>query len=102
MHSLSFARTRGVREILGLVPSNPRRNTSRKNSASLRSGDKADTCLHFVSALYPLSPEIQEEVDTEWRQGGYMYPLSYYLSSINRRGSDDRKAISVVFDSIPA
>jgi hypothetical protein len=70
-------------EILGLVPSNPRRNTSAKTFESFRRGDKADTCFRFVAALSPLSPEIQEEADTEWRQGGYMYPLSDYLSSIN-------------------
>jgi hypothetical protein len=78
-----FIHTRGVMEIPGLVPSNPRRNTSQNNFEFLRCGDKADACFHFVSALYPLSPEIPGKVDTEWRQAGYMYPLSYYLSSIN-------------------
>jgi hypothetical protein len=95
MHRLIVIGTEALMDILGLeentrvviltfFPSNPRRNTSRKESESSRSGDKADTYFHFVSALYPLSPEIREEVDTEWRQGGYMSPLSNYLSSINR------------------
>jgi hypothetical protein len=83
LHRFFFIATRGVKEILGLVPSNPRHNTSKNNFESPMSGDKADTCFHFVSALSPLSPEIQEEVDTQWRQGRYMSPLSYYLSSIN-------------------
>ena len=50
-------------EIPGLVPSNPRRNTSQKNSESYKSGDKADTCFHFVSALYPLPVGISQIVE---------------------------------------
>jgi hypothetical protein len=34
-------------EILELVPSNSRRNTSIPKIELLQSGDKADTCIHF-------------------------------------------------------
>jgi hypothetical protein len=84
MHRLIGIGTEALRENLGLVPSNPRHNTSIENIELSWSGDKVDTCCRFVSALSPLSPEIPEEVDTEWRQTGYMSPLSNYLSSINR------------------
>ena len=72
-------------EILGIgTHTNPRRNTSKEFFETLPRGDRADTCLRFVSSLSPLNRKNQGKVDTQWRQGGYMSPLSYYLSSINR------------------
>ena len=83
MGSFCWIAKRAQLEILGLVPSNPRRNTSKEIFESLRSGDKVETCIRSVSSLYPLFWENWEEVDTKRRQSGYMSPLSYYLSLIN-------------------
>jgi hypothetical protein len=47
-----FIPTRGVREILGLVPSNPRRNTSETSFEVLRTGNKAATRCCFVAAHF--------------------------------------------------
>ena len=46
--------TRGVMEILGLVPSNPRRNTSKKTFECLRSGSKVVPKRLHGAALEPL------------------------------------------------
>jgi hypothetical protein len=54
MDTLIRIATRGVMEILGLVPSNPRRNTSNQNLELLPSGNIEATCCSFVTALLPL------------------------------------------------
>ncbi len=43
--------TRAKLEILGLVPSNPRRNTSKRTLEVLRSGTKAAPSSHFGATL---------------------------------------------------
>jgi hypothetical protein len=42
---------RAKSEILGLVPSNPRRNTSKQILDVLRRGNKQATCCHFVASF---------------------------------------------------
>jgi hypothetical protein len=77
---------RGVLEILGLEEPgspNPRRNTSKEFFEPPPSGDKAETCIRFVSTLSPLFIVLTREVDTKWRQGGDMSPLLDGLSVIN-------------------
>ncbi len=83
MHRLIWIGTEALKEILGLVPSNPRRNTSGTSFEVLRRGDNVDTCLLFVSSLYPLLGAFSKEADTKWRQRGYMSPLSNHLCSMN-------------------
>jgi hypothetical protein len=86
MHRCTCIAKRGVMEILGSVePSspNPRRNTSKEFFDVLRRGDKVDTCLRFVSSLSPLLGKFSKQVDTKWRQKGYMSPLSNDLSLMN-------------------
>jgi hypothetical protein len=41
-------------EILGLVPSNPRRNTSNRNLECWQIGNIVEIRFHFVSSLFPL------------------------------------------------
>jgi hypothetical protein len=84
LHSFCFALTKGVREILGLVPSNPRRNTSETSFEVLRTGNNAATRCRSVAALLPLLPITANEEATKKQQSGNMLPLSNYLSSINR------------------
>jgi hypothetical protein len=55
MHRLIWIATRGLMEILGLVPSNPRRNTSKQNLECRPIGNIVEICFHFVSSLFPLS-----------------------------------------------
>jgi hypothetical protein len=57
--------TRAKLEILGLVPSNPRRNTSKRILEVLRSGDKVETCLRLVSAFFGLLHEDGYGVETK-------------------------------------
>src|SRR5688500_16774423 len=60
-----------VMEILGSAercPPDPRRNTSNEMFEVLESGDKAETCIHFVSTLSPLFCGRTREVDTKRRQ----------------------------------
>jgi hypothetical protein len=54
MASLFWLPTRGVVEILGLVPSNPRRNTSNKTFEVLLSGSKAAPKWLHGATLEPL------------------------------------------------
>jgi hypothetical protein len=75
-----------VMEILGSGAKDspdPRRNTSKEFFETSPSGDKAETCIRFVSTLSPLLVVFMGEVDTKRRQGGDMSPLSEDLSSIN-------------------
>ena len=44
--------TRAKSEILGLVPSNPRHNTSKENFEVLRRGNKQATCYCFVASFF--------------------------------------------------
>jgi hypothetical protein len=55
MHRLIWIATRGLMEILGLVPSNPRRNTSKQNLECRPRGNIVEIRFHFVSSLFPLS-----------------------------------------------
>ncbi len=62
------SRARSLLEVLGSVEhfsTDPRGNTSKTFFEALRSGDKADTCLHFVSSLSPLFVDFIGEVDTK-------------------------------------
>jgi hypothetical protein len=54
MHRLIRVATRGVMEILELVPSNSRRNTSKQNLELLLGGNIEATCCGLVTALLPL------------------------------------------------
>jgi hypothetical protein len=83
MHRLICIGTEALKEILGLVPSNPRRNTSGTLFEVLRRGDKAETCIRFVSSLYPLLGTSSKKADTKWRQRGSMSSLSNHLCSMN-------------------
>jgi hypothetical protein len=65
MHRLIMIATRGVTEILGLVPSNPRRNTSGSLLEVLRIGNKVATCCCFVAALLPLFRSITNQETTK-------------------------------------
>lgn len=57
--------TRAKLEILGLVPSNPRRNTSKVRLEVLRSGDKVETCLRLVSAFFGFLHKDSYGVETK-------------------------------------
>jgi hypothetical protein len=57
--------TRAKSEILRLVPSNLRHNTSKRILEVLRSGDKVETCLRLVSAFSGLSHKGSYEVETK-------------------------------------
>jgi len=94
---------RGVMEVLGsFEPSslNPRRNTSKSCFEPFRSGDKAETCFRFVSALSPLFVEFVAEVDTKRKRSGNMFPLSNNLSQRKCERYDERQTISVKSDSL--
>jgi hypothetical protein len=51
IHASFRIATRGVMEILGLVPSNPRRNTSKENFECRPIGNIVEICFHFPSYL---------------------------------------------------
>ena len=94
-----------VMDILGLVePSSPDRDAiPRRDPSSPRgSGDKAETCLHFVSALYPLFGAFIPKVETEWKQSGYKQPVRCRLSTttphIKEQICDDRRSARLSFD----
>ena len=73
-------------EILGSAercPPDPRRNTSKGFFETSSSGDKAETCILFVSTLSPLLVVFIGEVDTKRRQGGDVSPLPDDQSLIN-------------------
>jgi hypothetical protein len=65
MDRFCWIATRAKSEILGLVPSNPRHNTSKQILEVLRSGYKVETCLRLVSAFLGLSHKGSYEVETK-------------------------------------
>ena len=86
MPRLIRIRTKVLMEVLGSLERcspDPRRNTSKDFFEASPSGDKAETCIRFVSSLSPLFAVFTQEVDTKRRQGGDMFPLTNDLSSIN-------------------
>ena len=54
MHRLIRVGTEALREILGLVPSNPRRNTSGTLFEVLRRGNIVEIRFRFISSSFPL------------------------------------------------
>jgi hypothetical protein len=74
----------GSSRIRRALLADPRRNTSKDFFETSSSGDKAETCIRFVSSLSPLFVVFIGEVDTKRRQGGDMFPLVDDLTSINR------------------
>jgi hypothetical protein len=87
MPRLIRVRPKNLMEVLGSVERcspDPRRNTSKDFFETSSSGDKAETCIRFVSALSPLFAVLIGEVDTKRRQGGDMFPLIDDLTSFCR------------------
>ncbi len=54
MHRLICIGTEALKEILGLVPSNPRRNTSGTSFEVLRRGNIVEIRFRFISSSFPL------------------------------------------------
>jgi hypothetical protein len=54
MHRLICIGTEALKEILGLVPSNPRRNTSGTLFEVLRRGNIVEIRFRFISCSFPL------------------------------------------------
>ena len=64
MHRLICVGTKALKEILGLVPSNPRRNTSGTLFEVLRRDNNYATRCSFVADLLPQSPGIVNQAAT--------------------------------------
>jgi hypothetical protein len=103
LHACCRLATSANLDILGLVPSNPRHNTSIKSFEVLWSGDKPETCCAFVAADFWRSKISGDKAETccgfvsasfllcccltsfselLWQQCGNMYLLSNSLSSL--------------------
>jgi hypothetical protein len=61
---------RGVMEILELVPSNSRRNTSKKTFERWRRGNKAEMRFLFISSSFPLAVVCRSKEEIEWKWTG--------------------------------
>lgn len=85
LHRLIRIATEALKEIPGLVPSNPRRNTSGTLFELQWSGDNVDTCCRFVAPMSPHFPLLNAEVDTQRRQSGDMLPLFLAPCCENRK-----------------
>jgi hypothetical protein len=100
MYRLIWTATRGVMEILGLVPSNPRRNTSKQNLECWPRGNIVEIRFHFVSSLFPLPVTFTQRVEI-WRKY-FSTPVSTSELHIINEGNNcnARKTLPICLVSI--
>ena len=82
LHACCRLSTSANLEILGLVPSNPKHNTSLETFRLLRGGNKAETCCTIVSASLPLCCCLTSFSELSKQQYSNIAHLSYVLSSL--------------------
>ena len=82
LHACCRLSTSANLDILGLVPSNPRHNTSLLSSEASRSGNKAEIRFLYISTSFPLYFRLRRLAGLKRKYTGNAFPLRERLFSM--------------------